>query len=126
MYKTIAKKIKTRLQKLKNSLKKIQEVVKEYTNIILWILGAYVGVNLLPALNGLLLKLPTGLFVILLTNSILIFYLAIKTYFDFLAVKICLQKQYQQQLLINAIHFINQSICIGFNIYILLCLTNSY
>lgn len=126
MYKAIAKKIKTRLQKLKNSLKKIQEVVKEYTNIILWILGTYVGVNLLPALNGLLLKLPTGLFVILLTNSILIFYLAIKTYFDFLAVKICLQKQYQQQLLINAIHFINQSICIGFNIYILLCLTNSY
>lgn len=122
MVKPIVKKIKSRLQKLKKPSKKIQEFIK----VAFWVLGIYTGINLLPTVNSLLLKLPSGLFLIFLTNLILMFYFSVKTYFDFLAVKICLNKRDSQKLLINAIYTINQSLYIGFNIYILLCLINSH
>ena len=95
----------------------------------LWILGIYAGINLLPVINNLLLKLPSGLFLVLLLNIIIIFWFLLKTYFDCLVVKLALQEKNTKQLITYIIHSINESLFVlfvVFNIYQLLCLTDTY
>lgn len=115
--------IKNKLQKLQKSTK------KEIINLCIWIIGAYLGINLMSNINSFLLKFPNGLFFVLLLNFTITFYLSINTYFDILAIKIAFNKKIADKLMIYGIHTINQIlfICfVGFNIYKLLCLINSF
>lgn len=98
---------------------------KEVIKLSLWIAGVYVSIGLLPFINSSLVMLPSGLFLVLLLNFIAIFYLSVKTYFDFMATKRAFLEAKAFQLITNAIHTINQSLFIGFNVYILVCLINT-
>lgn len=118
----IFKHIKNKFQQLK----KPTDNAKENTKLLLGILGVYASINLLPLIYSLILKLPSGLFLILLFNLIVIFWLSLKTYFDFLTVKRFINEKNPRKVLINATRTINQSLCIGFNIYILLCLIQTH
>jgi hypothetical protein len=123
--KRIFKHIKNKFQQLK----KPTENTKEIITLSLWILGVYAGINLLPVINSLLLHLPSGLFLVLLFNLVVIFWFSLKTYFDCLVIKIALQEKNTKQLIIYIIHSINESLFVlfvVFNIYKLLCLTNTY
>ena len=115
--KRIFKHIKNKFQQLK----KPTENTKEIITLSLWILGIYIGINLLPVINSLLLHLPSGLFLVLLLNLFVIFWFSVKTYFDCLAVKNSINAKNTRKVLINATKTVNQVLCIGFNIYILLC-----
>lgn len=118
----IFKRINNKFQQLK----KPTDNAKENTKLLFWILGVYASINLLPLIYSLLLKLPSGLFLILLFNLIVIFWLSLKTHSDFLAMKNFVNKKNPRKVLINATRTINQSLCIGFNIYILLCLIQTH
>jgi hypothetical protein len=114
-------KIKSTFLELKNAYKKRKDIDK----LIAWGLGVYIAINFLSTINNFLLKFPTGLFLVLLFNIALVFCLGIKTYYDLLAVKRALYERKSNKLIINAIHTINQSLFIGFNIYTLVCLMNT-
>jgi len=121
----IFKHIKNKFQQLK----KPTENTKEFFTLSLWILGVYAGINLLPLVNNFLLGLASGLFFVLLLNLFVVFWFSLKTYFDCLVVKIALQEKNTKQLIIYIIHSINESLFVSFvvfNIYQLLCLTNTY
>lgn len=107
-------------------LKKPTEDTKQFFTLSFWIFGVYVGINLFPVINNLLLQLPSGLFFVLLLNIFVIFWLSSKTYFDYLAVKRAFQEKDTKQLIINGIYAINQLLFIAFNIYQILCLTNTH
>ena len=115
----IFKRIKNKFQQLKKPTQNTKEIIM----LSLWILGIYVGINLLPVINNLLLKLPSGLFLVLLLNIIIIFWFSIKTFFDALAIKEAVVRANSFKTITNGIYTINQSLYIGFNIYELLCLT---
>ena len=123
--KRIFKRIKNKFQQLKKPTQNTKEIIV----LSLWILGIYTGINLLPVINNLLLKLPSGLFLVLLLNIIIIFWFLLKTYFDCLVVKLALQEKNTKQLITYIIHSINESLFVlfvVFNIYQLLCLTDTY
>jgi len=123
--KRIFKRIKNKFQQLKKPTQNTKEIIV----LSLWILGIYAGINLLPVINNLLLKLPSGLFLVLLLNIIIIFWFLLKTYFDCLVVKLALQEKNTKQLITYIIHSINESLFVlfvVFNIYQLLCLTDTY
>lgn len=115
---------------IKNKLQKFQKSTKkEIINLCIWIIGAYLGINLMSNINSFFLKFPNGLFFVLLLSFTIAFYLSIKTYFDYLAIKIALNKQIADKLIIYGMHAINQIIFIcfiAFNIYKLLCLIHSF
>ena len=123
--KRIFKRIKNKFQQLKKPTQNTKEIIV----LSLWILGIYAGINLLPVINNLLLKLPSGLFLALLLNLFVIFWFLLKTYFDCLVVKLALQEKNTKQLITYIIHSINESLFVlfvVFNIYQLLCLTDTY
>jgi len=123
--KRIFKRIKNKFQQLKKPTQNTKEIIV----LSLWILGIYAGINLLPVINNLLLKLPSGLFLVLLLNIIIIFWFLLKTYFDCLVVKLALQEKNTKQLITYIIHSINESLFVlfvVFNIYQLLCSTDTY
>lgn len=123
--KRIFKRIKNKFQQLKKPTQNTKEIIV----LSLWILGIYAGINLLPVINNLLLKLPSGLFLVLLLNLFVIFWFLLKTYFDCLVVKLALQEKNTKQLITYIIHSINESLFVlfvVFNIYQLLCLTDTY
>jgi len=123
--KRIFKRIKNKFQQLKKPTQNTKEIII----LSLWILGIYAGINLLPVINNLLLKLPSGLFLVLLLNLFVIFWFLLKTYFDCLVVKLALQEKNTKQLITYIIHSINESLFVlfvVFNIYQLLCLTDTY
>ena len=123
--KRIFKRIKNKFQQLKKPTQNTKEIIV----LSLWILGIYAGINLLPVINNLLLKLQSGLFLVLLLNIIIIFWFLLKTYFDCLVVKLALQEKNTKQLITYIIHSINESLFVlfvVFNIYQLLCLTDTY
>ena len=123
--KRIFKRIKNKFQQLKKPTQNTKEIIV----LSLWILGIYAGINLLPVINNLLLKLPSGLFLVLLLNLFVIFWFLLKTYFDCLVVKLALQEKNTKQLITYIIHSINASLFVlfvVFNIYQLLCLTDTY
>lgn len=122
--KHIFKQIEKRFQQLQ----KPTENKKEILRLSLWIFGVYACINLLPIINKLLINLSSGLFFVLFLNFTIAFYLSIKTYFDCLAIKIALNKQMANKLIIYGMHAINQILFIGFiaiNIYQSLCLIHS-
>lgn len=120
--KRIFKHIKNKFQQLK----KPTENTKEIITLSLWILGVYIGINLLPSINEFFVKLPSGLFLVLLLNLFVIFWFSLKTYFDGLVVKKVLQEKNARRLIIYTIYAINHSLFVVFNIYQLLCLTSTY
>ena len=123
--KRIFKRIKNKFQQLKKPTQNTKEIIV----LSLWILGIYAGINLLPVINNLLLKLPSGLFLVLLLNLFVIFWFLLKTYFDCLVVKLALQEKNTKQLITYIIHSINESLFVlfvVFNIYQLLCLKDTY
>lgn len=116
------KSIKNKFQQLKKPTENTKEIIK----LSLWILGTYLSINLLPFINSLLSYLPSGLFLVLLLNVVIIAWLLIKTYFDILAIKRALHEANARQFIINTIYSINQALFVGFNIYTLLCLINTH
>jgi hypothetical protein len=124
--KRIFKHIKNKFQQLKKPTETTKENIKEIITLSLWILGVYIGINLLPVVNSLLLHLPSGLFVVLLLNLFVIFWFSLKTYFDGLVVKKALKEKNARRLIIYTIYAINHSLFVVFNIYQLLCLTATY
>lgn len=116
--KHIFKQIEKRFQQLQKPTENKKEIFK----LLLWVLGVYACINLLPIINKLLINLPSGLFLVLLLNFLSISWLAIKTYFDYLAIKRALVEKNANKLIINLLYTINQCLFIGFivfNIYIL-------
>jgi hypothetical protein len=114
-------KIKSTFLELKNAYKKRKDIDK----LIVWILGIYIAINFLPTINNFLLNFPTGLFLVLLFNIPVVFCLGITTYTDFLAVQKAFYERKSGLLTMYAIHTINQSRFISFNIYTLVCLMNT-
>lgn len=111
----IFKRIKNRFQQLKKPTEKTQEILK----LSLWIFGVYTCINLLPFINNLLISLPSGLFLVLLLNCVVIFYLTIKTFFHILVIKQALQNNNEHKATIILIYATSQVLFVGFNIYIL-------
>ena len=107
------KSIKNKFQQLKKPTENTKDIIK----LSLWILGTYLGINLLPCINSLLSCLPSGLFLVLLFNLAVITWLVIKTYFDILVVKRALQEKNARRLIIYTIYAINHSLFVVFNIY---------
>ncbi len=108
--KRIFKHIKNKFQQLKKPTDNTKEIIK----LSLWILSAYLVINLLPCINRLLSYLPSGLFLVLLFNLVVINWLLIKIYFDGLAVGKTFYVKNYTITTIYAIHTINKILFIGF------------
>jgi hypothetical protein len=108
--KRIFKHIKNKFQQLKKPTENTKEIIK----LSLWILGAYLVINLLPCINSLLSYLPSGLFLVLLFNLVVISWLLIQIHFDSLAVRKTFYVKNYTITTIYAIHTINKILFIGF------------
>ena len=104
------KSIKNKFQQLKKPTENTKEIIK----LSLWILGAYLAINLLPCINSLLSYLPSGLFLVLLFNLAVITCLLVIIYSDVLAVRNTFYIKNYTITTIYAIHTINKILFIGF------------
>ena len=100
--------------------------LKEFAQAVLGILCAYTVISVLGSFNNLLLSLPSGLFLALLINCTILCYLSGKTFYDIIACKESIQSHNTARLLLYLIPTINQSLYIGFDIYILVCSINTH
>ena len=119
--KRIFKHIKNKFQQLK----KPTDNTKEIIGLSLWILGVYIGINLLPVINSLLLHLPSGLFVVLLLNISLFSVIAMKSYVLLLITKSQFSKN-SALTRIYAIHSINAVLFCAFIISHIVCLATHF
>ena len=117
----IFKRIKNKFQQLK----KPTENTKEFFTLLLWILGVYIGINLLPLINNFLLQLPSGLFLVLLLNIGLFTVVAIKSYVLLLITKSQFNKN-PTLTHIYAIHSINAVLFCVFIIIHTVCSTTHF
>ena len=105
--------------------KKPTDNAKEVIKLSLWIAGVYVSIGLLPFINSSLAMLPSGLFLVLLFNLVLLFIVIVKAYLDILIVK----AQFSQNKFLTyiyATHSINKVLFCVFIIIYIICLATHF